>query len=55
MRLSIAHPSRNEILNEEGLAEVRIAPFAERVIAILKGKYDQVRGKTRGYGKKKLP
>jgi hypothetical protein len=48
----IAHPSRNEILQEQGLLERAIAPFAGRLIEILKGKYDQREGKI--YGKKFL-
>jgi len=48
----IAHPSRNEILQEQGLLERDIAPFAKRVIAILQDKYDQQGGYI--YGKKFL-
>jgi hypothetical protein len=47
----VAHPSRNEILAENGHA-VTIAPFAERIIAILHEKYDR-RG-DRVFGKKML-
>jgi hypothetical protein len=47
----IAHPSRNEILGENGHA-MTIAPFAVRVIAVLQGKYDQGGGKV--FGKKML-
>jgi len=47
----VAHPSRNEILVENGHA-VTIAPFAARVIAVLQEKYDR-RG-DRVFGKKML-
>ena len=47
----VAHPSRNEVLVENGHA-ITIAPFAERVIAILQDKYDR-RG-DRVFGKKML-
>ena len=50
----IAHPSRNEILAEQGMLGKLIAPFAERVIEILQMKYDNVNGKIAGYGKKFL-
>lgn len=46
----IAHPSRNEILNEQGLLQRQIAPFANRVIEILSKKYDQEGGRM--FGKK---
>jgi hypothetical protein len=48
----IAHPSRNEILRELDLHDRELAPFAARVIAILKGKYDQREGLC--FGKKFL-
>lgn len=48
----LAHPSRNEILNERGLLNRELAPFARRVIEILQRKYDQ-RG-ARLFGKKFL-
>ena len=48
----LAHPSRNEILKENGLLERNIAPFAEKVIEILQRKYDR-RG-SRMFGKKLL-
>lgn len=48
----IAHPSRNEILREQNLYEGELPPFAARVIAILKGKYDQREGQC--FGKKFL-
>jgi len=47
----VAHPSRNEVLNENG-HPMTIAPFAAKVIAVLQGKYDQ-RG-DRVFGKKLL-
>ncbi|MCF7832470.1 MAG: DUF3800 domain-containing protein [Candidatus Marinimicrobia bacterium] len=37
----VAHPSRNEILYENGLLEGNIAPFAEKIINLLQGKYYQ--------------
>jgi len=46
----IAHPSRNEILDQQGLLGRPIAPFAERVIQLLQGKYHQRGNKL--YGKK---
>lgn len=46
-----AHPSRNEILRENGHA-VTIAPFATRVITVLQSKYDRRGSKT--FGKKML-
>ena len=46
----IAHPSRNEILNENNLLERPVAPFAKKIISILKNKYYQREGKI--YGKK---
>ena len=48
----IAHPSRNEILNENGLLEKPLAPFATRIISVLQGKYYQQAGKI--FGKKFL-
>jgi len=48
----IAHPSRNEILREQGLPETRLGPFAERVVHILQPKYDQIPGRV--FGKKFL-
>lgn len=47
----VAHPSRNEILNENGHA-MTIAPFAAKVIVVLQGKYDQGGGKV--FGKEML-
>ena len=37
----VAHPSRNEILKEEGLLEKQLAPFAKKVVKILQKKYYQ--------------
>ena len=48
----LAHPSRNEILNENGLLDRRIAPFGEKVIEILQEKYDK--HGSRLFGKKLL-
>ena len=48
----LAHPSRNEILQEQGLWEREITPFARRVMAILQHKYDQREGQI--FGKKFL-
>ena len=45
----IAHPSRNEILHEHGFIS-KIAPFGQKVIEILRNKYN--RDKSRIYGKK---
>lgn len=48
----LAHPSRNEILQEQGFLQRGIAPFAQKVIQILQTKYDQRDGKI--FGKKLL-
>jgi len=48
----LAHPSRNEMLKEEGLWDREISPFAQKVIAILQQKYDQQGGLV--FGKKFL-
>jgi hypothetical protein len=48
----VAHPSRNEILSEQGLLGTGIAPFAAKVIGILQRKYDQEGGRV--FGKKFL-
>ena len=48
----LAHPSRNEILDENQLLGRPIAPFAQKVIAILQSKYYQRGGKI--FGKKML-
>ena len=47
----IAHPSRNEILSENGFP-ISLAPFATRVVRTLEAKYDAPAG--RPYGKKLL-
>ena len=46
----LAHPSRNEILLENGQLDVKISPFAKQIIAVLENKYD--RDGNRIYGKK---
>ena len=46
----IAHPSRNEILHEQGLLHTKPAAFAQAVIQILQPKYD--RQFNRVFGKK---
>ena len=48
----LAHPSRNEILQEQGLGGKELAPFAKEVIAILQGKYYRQGGRI--FGKKFL-
>ena len=48
----LAHPSRNEILKEQGLLDKNLAPFARQVVAALGKKYDQWEGKQ--FGKKFL-
>jgi len=48
----LAHPSRNEILEEQGLLGRQIGPFARKVIKILQDKYDQHSGRISGAGKK---
>jgi hypothetical protein len=45
----VAHPSRNEILSENGYP-MTIAPFAGKVIDVLPRKYDRQPGRV--YGKK---
>lgn len=47
----IAHASRNEILQEQGLLD-KIGPFDQRIIGILQDKYD--RDQSRIFGKKFL-
>lgn len=47
----IAHPSRNEILRDNGV-DINVAPFAEQIIGILATKYDGYGGNI--YGKKFL-
>ena len=44
----IAHPSRNEILREHGLLKRPLAPFAKRVVEILRQKYYQHEGRKIG-------
>lgn len=51
----IAHPSRNEILEDNGLLTGRIAPFARQVIGVLQTKYYRRKGVVVGIGKKMLP
>lgn len=46
----VAHPSRNEILQENGCLTKPLAPFAQRVIEVLALKYDQVGNRV--FGKK---
>lgn len=48
----VAHPSRNEILNEQGLLGKEIAPFAREIITLLKEKY--YRDGEKVFGKKFL-
>ncbi len=48
----LAHPSRNEILDEHDLLQGSVAPFAGKVISILQSKYD--REHNRIFGKKML-
>lgn len=48
----LAHPSRTEILHEQGLLDGDVPSFASRIIHILKRKYYQHNGKM--YGKKML-
>ena len=48
----IAHPRRNEILDENGLLGRALPPFAQKVIDVLQNKYDQRSGRI--FGKKLL-
>ncbi|MEW6236872.1 MAG: DUF3800 domain-containing protein [Candidatus Omnitrophota bacterium] len=48
----LAHPSRNEILNEHGVLEKPLGVFAQKIIVILQRKYD--RQGERFFGKKFL-
>ncbi len=48
----LAHPSRNEILSEQGFLDREIAPFARKIIELLQTKYD-CQG-NRVFGKKFL-
>ncbi|MBI4463624.1 MAG: DUF3800 domain-containing protein [Acidobacteria bacterium] len=47
-----AHPSRNEILKEQGLLGSTLGPFGKQVIEILQAKYDRMEGRV--FGKKFL-
>jgi len=44
----IAHPSRNEILKEQGFLEREFSSFVQEVIKILEKKYDQHEGRMFG-------
>jgi len=44
----VAHPSRNEILNDNYLLSGDIAPFAKKIIKLLQIKYYQHKGKIHG-------
>jgi len=46
----LAHPSRNEIMFENGILQKKPAPFAQKIIKILADKYD--RGENQTFGKK---
>ena len=46
----LAHPSRNEILAENGRLPRNLAPFGQKVVNIIQGKYDRL--KDRVFGKK---
>ena len=46
----LAHPSRNEMLQEKGFLEEGLRPFGKEIVRILQGKYYQRGGKV--YGKK---
>ena len=48
----LAHPSRCELLKEQGLLDRPLAPFARRVVGVLQTKYD--RFGARIWGKKML-
>lgn len=48
----LAHPSRNEILHENGFLEKGLPPFGKAIVKVLQGKYYQKDGKI--YGKKFL-
>lgn len=45
----VAHPSRNEILSDNGFID-KIQPFPQKIVELLQNKYDQHNGKI--YGKK---
>jgi len=52
----LAHPSRREILLENGeIEDTRKNIFAEKLVGILKNKYDQHNGEIYGFGKNLLP
>jgi hypothetical protein len=44
----LAHPSRNEILKDQDLLHKELAPFAQRIVAILRRKYDNWGGQPLG-------
>jgi hypothetical protein len=46
----VAHPSRNEILREQGLLARNLGPFGSAVVDILQEKYDRI--EDRFFGKK---
>jgi hypothetical protein len=48
----LAHPSRNEILTEQGLMEQKAGLFSHKIIEILQSKYDKQQGRI--FGKKYL-
>ena len=48
----LAHPSRAEMLEKEGLLGRELAPFSMKIISILQEKYDQHEGTV--FGKKFL-
>ncbi len=48
----LAHPSRNEILQEQGLLSHKMGAFGTEIIKIMQPKYDRESGKV--YGKKFL-
>ncbi len=48
----LAHPSRNEMLHENGFLEKGLPPFGKAIVEVLQGKYYQKGGKV--YGKKFL-
>ncbi|MFH1068073.1 MAG: DUF3800 domain-containing protein [Candidatus Glassbacteria bacterium] len=50
----LAHPSRNEILLEQGFIAESQASFAKRIVEILQYKYYQREGRIFGFGKKFL-
>lgn len=48
----LAHPSRNEILAEQGLMDRKPGLFSQKVVEILQSKYDKQEGSV--FGKKFL-